>query len=178
VSPKSFVRQVRTALARETDAFRPATHAVHPRGFAGQIVAALARAPIVVVPEPASSANDTVVDLSQEGRANSADQARHGGSSAERNVPAQASEQPQIHHAQPRRRQPPVPRQTVRKERAGRQFLTVAEVASRLGVSKMAVYRLIHSGELVAIRVGRSLRVPEHAVEEMAVEMQGQSDTA
>ncbi|HEY2948211.1 MAG TPA: helix-turn-helix domain-containing protein [Micromonosporaceae bacterium] len=43
-------------------------------------------------------------------------------------------------------------------------FLTVAEVASLMRVSKMTVYRLVHSGELTAVRVGRSFRVPEHAV--------------
>jgi excisionase family DNA binding protein len=43
-------------------------------------------------------------------------------------------------------------------------FLTVAEVASIMRVSKMTVYRLVHSGELEAIRVGRSFRVPEEAV--------------
>ena len=43
-------------------------------------------------------------------------------------------------------------------------FLTVAEVASIMCVSKMTVYRLVHSGELEAIRVGRSFRVPEQAV--------------
>jgi excisionase family DNA binding protein len=43
-------------------------------------------------------------------------------------------------------------------------FLTVAEVASLMRVSKMTVYRLVHSGELTAVRVGRSFRVPEKAV--------------
>ncbi len=43
-------------------------------------------------------------------------------------------------------------------------FLTVAEVATLMRVSKMTVYRLVHSGELHAVRVGRSFRVPEHAV--------------
>lgn len=43
-------------------------------------------------------------------------------------------------------------------------FLTVAEVATLMRVSKMTVYRLVHSGELTAVRVGRSFRVPEHAV--------------
>ena len=43
-------------------------------------------------------------------------------------------------------------------------FLTVAEVATIMRVSKMTVYRLVHSGELDAIRVGRSFRVPEQAV--------------
>ena len=45
-------------------------------------------------------------------------------------------------------------------------FLTVAEVASLMRVSKMTVYRLVHSGELGAVRVGRSFRVPEKAVHE------------
>ena len=40
------------------------------------------------------------------------------------------------------------------------QFLTVAEVAARMRVSKMTVYRLVHGGELPAARVGRSFRVP------------------
>ena len=43
-------------------------------------------------------------------------------------------------------------------------FLTVAEVAAIMRVSKMTVYRLVHSGELPAVRVGRSFRVPEQAV--------------
>jgi excisionase family DNA binding protein len=43
-------------------------------------------------------------------------------------------------------------------------FLTVAEVASVMRVSKMTVYRMVHSGDLPAIRVGRSFRVPEKAV--------------
>jgi len=45
-------------------------------------------------------------------------------------------------------------------------FLTVAEVASVMRVSKMTVYRLVHSGELPAVRVGRSFRVQEDAVNE------------
>jgi excisionase family DNA binding protein len=43
-------------------------------------------------------------------------------------------------------------------------FLTVAEVALIMRVSMMTVYRLVHSGELESIRVGRSFRVPEQAV--------------
>lgn len=43
-------------------------------------------------------------------------------------------------------------------------FLMVTEVASIMRVSRMTVYRLVHSGELPAVRVGRSFRVPEQAV--------------
>jgi excisionase family DNA binding protein len=46
------------------------------------------------------------------------------------------------------------------------QFLTVAEVAAMMRVSKMTVYRLLHSGELPAVRVGKSFRVPERSVHE------------
>lgn len=45
-------------------------------------------------------------------------------------------------------------------------FLTVAEVAASMRVSKMTVYRLVHAGDLPAARVGRSFRVPENAVNE------------
>ena len=43
-------------------------------------------------------------------------------------------------------------------------FLTVAEVAAVMRVSKMTVYRMVHGGDLPAVRVGRSFRVPERAV--------------
>jgi excisionase family DNA binding protein len=45
-------------------------------------------------------------------------------------------------------------------------FLTIAEVASVMRVSKMTVYRLVHNGELPAVRVGRSFRVSEKDVDE------------
>jgi excisionase family DNA binding protein len=47
------------------------------------------------------------------------------------------------------------------------QFLTVAEVASLMRVSKMTVYRLVHNGELPAVRVGRSFRVHAKAVHDL-----------
>lgn len=44
-------------------------------------------------------------------------------------------------------------------------FLKVNEVAELLRVSRMSVYRLIHAGELEAVRFGRNFRVPEQAVD-------------
>lgn len=38
-------------------------------------------------------------------------------------------------------------------------FMTVGEVAAALRVSTMTVYRLINSGELPAVRIGRSFRL-------------------
>jgi excisionase family DNA binding protein len=48
-------------------------------------------------------------------------------------------------------------------------YLTVAEVALAMRVSKMTVYRLVHEGELPAVRFGRSYRVPAQAVQEYLV---------
>ncbi|NAS22469.1 excisionase family DNA-binding protein [Herbidospora sp. NEAU-GS84] len=42
--------------------------------------------------------------------------------------------------------------------------MTVAEVAALLRLSKMTVYRMAYSGDLAAVRVGRSIRIPEDAV--------------
>ena len=47
------------------------------------------------------------------------------------------------------------------------QFLSVAEVAALMRVSKMTVYRLVHNGELPAVRVGRSFRVHAKAVHDL-----------
>ncbi|NLT25506.1 MAG: helix-turn-helix domain-containing protein [Microbacteriaceae bacterium] len=45
-------------------------------------------------------------------------------------------------------------------------FLTVAEVAELMRVSKMTIYRMIHAGELPAVKFGRSFRVPESSVQD------------
>lgn len=47
------------------------------------------------------------------------------------------------------------------------QFLTVAEVAAITRVSRMTVYRMVHSGELPAVRFGSSYRVPKSALEQL-----------
>jgi excisionase family DNA binding protein len=59
------------------------------------------------------------------------------------------------------------PRDAVDSQQARTQFLTVAEVAALMRVSKMTVYRLVHNGELPAVRVGRSFRVHAKAVHDM-----------
>ena len=45
-------------------------------------------------------------------------------------------------------------------------FLTIAEVAAKMRVSKMTVYRMVHNEELPAVRVGRSFRVTEEDLNE------------
>lgn len=41
-------------------------------------------------------------------------------------------------------------------------LLTVREVAAAMRVSSMTVYRLINSGDLRAIRVGKHFRIRQH----------------
>lgn len=43
-------------------------------------------------------------------------------------------------------------------------FVTVAEVARQLRVSNMTVYRLVKSGQIPAVRVGRGYRIREDDV--------------
>ncbi len=49
--------------------------------------------------------------------------------------------------------------QSWQPEQARSPFVTVNEVASQLRVSSMTVYRLVQSGQLPAVRVGRSYRI-------------------
>lgn len=44
-------------------------------------------------------------------------------------------------------------------------YLTVAEVAEVMRVSRMTVYRFVQRGDLPAVRVGRSYRVPADALD-------------
>jgi excisionase family DNA binding protein len=43
-------------------------------------------------------------------------------------------------------------------------FLSVAQVAERLNVSKMTIYRLVHAGQLPCVRIGHTYRVAEEAM--------------
>jgi len=57
-------------------------------------------------------------------------------------------------------------------------LLTVGEVAETMRVSNMTVYRLIKSGQLAAIRVGKNYRIRESDVDrylsERSVRVDGQ----
>lgn len=43
-------------------------------------------------------------------------------------------------------------------------YLLVEEAAALMEVPKHVVYRMIHAGQLDAVRIGRSLRIPASAV--------------
>jgi excisionase family DNA binding protein len=47
---------------------------------------------------------------------------------------------------------------------ADTRFLTIFEAAAIMRVSKRTVYRLVHAGDLEAVKVGGSFRIPDHAV--------------
>jgi excisionase family DNA binding protein len=40
------------------------------------------------------------------------------------------------------------------------EFLTIKEIAKQMKVSGMTVYRMVQSGELLAIKFGKSYRIP------------------
>lgn len=52
-----------------------------------------------------------------------------------------------------------------RRALADDRLLTVGEVAAAMRVSNMTVYRLIKSGQLAAIRVGKNYRIRESDVD-------------
>lgn len=47
-----------------------------------------------------------------------------------------------------------------------RLLVTVPEAAERLTISERQVYRLLASGELQAVRIGRACRIPTKKLEE------------
>lgn len=46
---------------------------------------------------------------------------------------------------------------------------TVPEIASHVGVSKMTIYRLVQSGRIRSMRIGRSIRVADEVVQDILV---------
>lgn len=44
-------------------------------------------------------------------------------------------------------------------------YLTVDEVAKHARVSKMTIYRLVNAGELLSVRIGRSIRIRTDSVD-------------
>jgi len=57
-------------------------------------------------------------------------------------------------------------------------YLTVAEVAETMRLSRMTVYRFVQRGDLPAVRVGRSYRVPKDALERYLSEHEVPRDDA
>lgn len=60
---------------------------------------------------------------------------------------------------------------------ANAKFMTVTEVADMMRVSRMTVYRMIHAGELPAVRFGRSYRVPLEAVQSIVTDTDAATGT-
>lgn len=44
------------------------------------------------------------------------------------------------------------------------EIYTVREVAEAWNVSRMTIYRLVHSGEIYSLRIGHNFRIPERAL--------------
>jgi excisionase family DNA binding protein len=58
----------------------------------------------------------------------------------------------------------------------GDRLLTVGEVAATMRVSNMTVYRLIKSGQLAAIRVGKNYRIRESEIDRYLSERSVRTD--
>lgn len=156
--PDSFGTQLLDALARNTPAFQPAPRPAR-HGFVRQLMDALARN------TPAFQAGPAPAQPLNPG---------DGAATQPRRSPAREH---RVRQTAPPYRWPtggrpsqwptagPQPGRAEAQMVADKgRFLTVAEVASVMRVKKSTVYRLVHTGHLPAVRVGRSLRVPEQAV--------------
>ena len=64
------------------------------------------------------------------------------------------------------------------RDLSGVRFLTVAEVATMMRVSKMTVYRVAHCGEMPRVRGRRSFSLPETAVDQYLQHSYLQTGTA
>ena len=47
------------------------------------------------------------------------------------------------------------------------ELMTVTEVAAALRVSRATIYRLVHSGDLAGVRVGKAVRITRRAVRDV-----------
>lgn len=59
-----------------------------------------------------------------------------------------------------------------------RLFYTTEETAEILGVSRATVYRLLKTGQLVGVKVGRSRRITGQALERFARDLEKQAREA
>jgi excisionase family DNA binding protein len=57
--------------------------------------------------------------------------------------------------------------EVVKPSEPGRKWLSIAELASELGMSQMTLYRVIAAGEFPAVRIGRRLFIPARVLDEM-----------
>lgn len=46
-------------------------------------------------------------------------------------------------------------------------YLTVSDVAARIGVSKMTIYRMVRENTLGSLRIGKLIRIPEGEVSKL-----------
>ena len=51
-----------------------------------------------------------------------------------------------------------------------RKFMTAVEAADMLGCGMISTYMLLKSGKIIAMRIGRSWRIPKRAVQEYIIQ--------
>ncbi|OGX21771.1 MAG: hypothetical protein A3K54_01780, partial [Omnitrophica WOR_2 bacterium RBG_13_44_8] len=54
-----------------------------------------------------------------------------------------------------------------------KEYLSIAQVAKILGISRIAVYKKVKKGQIKAIKIGRSFAIPREYVEQNFVDITG-----
>ncbi|MDD5428217.1 MAG: helix-turn-helix domain-containing protein [Candidatus Omnitrophica bacterium] len=52
-------------------------------------------------------------------------------------------------------------------------YISIAELAKRLGISRIAVYKKVKKGDIKAIKIGRSYAIPTNAIDKKARNVKG-----
>jgi len=52
-------------------------------------------------------------------------------------------------------------------------YLSIAQLAKMLGVSRITVYKRVKAGKIEAIRIGRSFAIPKESIKKYLVDVKG-----
>lgn len=53
------------------------------------------------------------------------------------------------------------------------EYLSIAQLAKMLGISRIAVYKKVKKGDIKAIKIGRSYAIPQNALNKKSANIQG-----
>ena len=56
---------------------------------------------------------------------------------------------------------------------ANKKYISIAELAKILGISRQAVYKKIRKGQIEAIKIGKMFAVPEDFVQKSTIDIKG-----
>ncbi|MBU4376451.1 MAG: helix-turn-helix domain-containing protein [Candidatus Omnitrophica bacterium] len=53
------------------------------------------------------------------------------------------------------------------------EYISIAQVAKMLGISRIAVYKKVKKGDIKAIKIGRSYAIPQSALDKRSINVKG-----